>query len=231
MSSLSLGDMVLDIQSRVPMGLGQSYIILRLNETFRWIAQQESFMWQLRQTTVAVDPATVDFPLPADADPGDIMSLYGVDFKAEIPFRPFQQFSQQMIFAHPISPEAPFSIWTIVAPAPPSEPSAGYMGKLAPDTPLPNPVKLNLFYHATVLPVTDPNLSFPSPDEFDLTIVDGTEAEIKRRYHIGGYEQVQQKFVESVKKLNDVYRSSKSYIQGLADQAERTQAQQLARAE
>ena len=213
------------------MGLGQPYIILRLNETFRWIAQQESFMWQLRKTTVAVDPDTVDFPLPDDADAGDIMALYGSSLKSEIPFIPFTRFSQEEIFLSNMTSDEPFSAWTIVAPAPPSQPSAGYMGKLAPDTPLANPVELNLFYHATAQPVTDPDLFFPSPDEYDLTIVDGTEAEIKRRYHIGGYEQVQQKFVESVKKLIDTYRSSKSYIQGMAEQAARTQEAQLKRAE
>lgn len=229
-TTLSIGDMVLDVQSRIPMGLGSPYIILRLNETFRWIAQQESFMWQLRKTTVAVDPATVDFPLPDDADPGDIMSLYGVDFKTEIPFIPFQRFSGQMYFSSPIPASAPFSAWTIVSPAPPAQPGL-YMGKLAPDTPLLNPVKLNLFYHASAQPVTDPNLFFPSPDEFDSLIVDLTEGEIKRRYHIGGFEQVQQKAIEGVKKLMDTYKSSKSYIQGMADQAARTQEAQLKRAE
>ena len=223
--------MVLDIQSRIPMGLGQPYIILRLNETFRWIAQQESFMWQLRRKIVAVDPDTVDFPLPDDADPGDIMSLYGEDFKAEIPFIPFQRFSQQQIFPSRIPVAAPFSAWTIVAPAPPAQPPPAFIGKLAPDTPLLAPVELNLFYHASAQPVTDPDLFFPSPDEFDSSLVDLTEAEIKRRYHIGGYEQVQQKAIESVKKLTDVYKSSKTLIQGMADQAARTQEAQLKRAE
>ena len=216
--------MVTDVQNRIPIGLTQAYIILRLNESFRWIAQQSSFMWQLRRLQVAVDQVTVDFPLPSDADPGDVMSLYGQDFRYEIPYIPFQQFSQQMEFSQP--PQGGiFSVWTIV------NTGGVYIGKLAPDTQLTDPVVLNLFYHASVLVVDNPALFFPSPDEYDDLIVDLTESEIKRRYYIAGWQDIQAKAVESAKTLKDVYSSDKTYIEGLADQIRRTQEAQAKRAE
>jgi len=223
-TTLNLNAMVADVQNRIPMGLSSSYITDRLNESFRWIAQQESFLWNLRRTTVAVDAVTVDFPLPAGADPGDVMSLYGSAFEYEIPFIPFVRFSQQGVWNR--GPQSGmFSAWTIL------NTGSSYMGKMAPDTELVAPEELNLFYHATVSPISLGTAFFPSPDEFDSLIVDLTEAEIKRRYYLAGWEGVQQKATEQVKKLMDVYASSKKYIQGLADQAARTQEAQVKRAE
>jgi len=223
-TTLNLAAMVTDIQNRIPMGLASAYIVDRLNEAFRWIAQQESFLWNLRRTTVAVDPGNVDFPLPSDADPGDVMSLYGSTFEYEIPFIPFIRFSQQGVWNR--APElGTFSAWTIV------NNGTSYFGKLAPDTPLLVPATLNLFYHATVAVITNTALFFPSPDEFDSLIIDLAEAEIKRRYYLAGWEAVQQKATEQTKKLIDVYASSKKYIQGLADQARRTEEATLKRSE
>lgn len=224
-TTLSVGDMVTDLKNRIPIGLQDAYIITRLNESFRWIAQQSSFMWNLRRVTVAVDTVTVDFPLPAEADPGDVMSLYGQDFQYEIPYIPFQQFSQQGVFSNP-PPNGIFSAWTII------NTGGVYMGKMAPDTPITgNAPILNLFYHASVVAVTDPLLFFPSPDEYDDLIVDLTEAEIKRRYYIAGWQDIQAKAIESAKSLKDVYSSSKTIIQGLVDQIKRTQEAQAQRAE
>lgn len=224
--TLNIGQMVADVKNRVPIGLDSSYVIDRLNESFRWISQQESFVWNLRRQSVAVDPLTVDFPLPATADPGDLMSLYGSNYKYEIPFIPFERFSQQHGFTRPTPVDCPFSAWTIVAVGTPP-----YIGKLAPDTPLANPVELFLFFHETVVAVIQNDLYFPSPDEFDSMIVDLTEAEIKRRYNLFGWDSVQQKAQDQLAKLKDVYRSSKKYIQGMADQAVRTQEANLKRAE
>jgi hypothetical protein len=223
-STLTVQAMVDDIKNRIPIGLQDAYIIKRLNESFLWIGQQASFMWNLRRVPVAVDEVTVDFPLPNEADPGDVMSLYGADFRYEIPFIPFQQFSQQQEFSQP--PQGGiFSAWTII------NTGGIYMGKLAPDTELDDPVVLNLFYHASTLAVVEPEMFFPSPDEFDYLIVDLTEAEIKRRYYIAGWQDIQAKALESAKSLKDVYASDKTIIQGLADQVKRTQEAQAQRAE
>jgi len=223
-STLSFGDMVALLQQRIPMGIQSAYCKDRLNESYRWIAQQDSFMWALRRTTVTVNATTVDFQLPSDADPGDVMMLYGQSFKAEIPFVPFDKWGLQEVFNSP-PPSGLFSAWTI------TNNGTIYQGKLAPDTTLSGAVTLNLFYHAIAVQLTNDNEFYPSPDEFDTVIVDLSEAEIKRVYHLAGWQDIQSKATESAKKLIDSYRSSKRYIEGLANQAMNAQEAQLKRAE
>jgi hypothetical protein len=224
MSTLLVSDMVSLLQQRIPVGLTNAYCIARLNEGFRWIAQQDSFMWALRRVPVTVNASSVDFPLPADAAPGDPMSLYGQAFKYEIPFVPFEKFSVQEVFNTPPI-LGNFSAFTI------TNNGTIYHAKLAPDTALSGPVTLNLFYHTIPFQTTSLSDSYPSPDEFDSLIVDLAEAEIKRVYHYTGWQDVQSKATEEVKKLANSYRSSKRSIEGMASEAMNAQEAQLKKAE
>ena len=223
-TTLNLNAMIADVQNRIPMNLTSPYITDRLNESFRWIAQQDSFVWALRRTTVTVNNATMDFPLPTDADPGDPMALYGGSSTIAIPYIPFEKWSQQVNFNQPL-PGNTFSAWTVI------NTGSAYIGKLATNATLSGVITLNLFYHQTAVPVTNGAAFFPSPDEFDSLIVDLTEAEIKRRYNIAGWDSVQQKATESAKKLIDAYRSSKRFTEGMSDLAANAQEASASRAE
>jgi len=225
--TLDLGAMIALIQQRVPIGLGTQYITDRLNESFRWIEQQAGFIWDLRRVTRAVDQAGAFFTFPSNPDPGKPIAVYpdtGTTLKNVIPQIPFEEFAAQLQFNSP-PPNGVFSTWTL------DFTGTEYVGRLAPNTALASPVNIVLWYHTMVVPVTNTNDFYPSPDEFDSMIVDLTEAEVKRVYNIGGFETAQKKAEDQVMKIVDRYRSSKMFTEGLSEAAMDAQEAQAKRAQ
>lgn len=231
--TLSTSAMIAELQRRVPIGIPTSVCLDRLNEAYRWICQQGSFVWLLKTATVSVAHTTGTFPLPADFDPG--RPAYLSYNKLEIPFKPYDIAIKHQIYNSTMS-VGQFSVWTFYTTFLGTPPVYTYTGLMFPAESWPiSPITISvpLIYHtATGAAIaTGTNLYYPTPDSFDSFLVDMAESELRRTYGLAGFEQLIQKAQGSISMMLDAYRSTKPTMMGLMDQERQTKESQAAKAE
>jgi hypothetical protein len=238
-TSLSTTQMVARLQRKFSMGISNNDAMDFLNEAFRKIDQmsQGGFVWQLKTATITIPAgAQVANPLPADFDPGKTAILrggVGSPTLTGIPFKKWQEFVNQQHFQNIAIGN--FACWTVTPVFTLTAPTSyAYNLALAPDTafPLAAPIGLPLIYHALNFQpfAVAGNVYFPTPDQFDSTILDLAEAELKRVYSMSGWEQLAAQATTAVQAMIDTYRSDRYDLAGLTDQAAQAQEKAAERA-
>jgi hypothetical protein len=197
-----------------------------LNEAFRKINQmsQGGFIWQLKQTNLTLLAGNTTVALPADFDPGKtalLVATTAAPTKTLIPYKPWQEFlNYQHLQVTGPSQFAAWSFYTTYVLGPPT--TYAYTLKVAPDeaAPAAGPgTTLQITYHAmNFVPFNvAANVYFPTPDQFDSSICDLAEAEYRRIYGTGGWEQLTTQAMASLQAMIGSYRTDRLDLAGLAD--------------
>ncbi|MEI6473232.1 MAG: hypothetical protein WCO20_11375 [Holophagaceae bacterium] len=215
--------MITELQTRVPIGLAQTFCENRLNDAYNWTCQRAAMNWLLSSAAVVVTSAGT-FPLPGTAYIGKPMYLSGtstVGGLMEIPYKPYDVALKNQHYGMTIT-RGMYSVWTF----------NGTTGYVFPVEAWPTVTHtLTLVFHATPGVAVVGATPFPSPAAFDSMFVDLAESETKRIYNIAGWDIIQKRGQDSVLALVDQYRSTKNAIAGMADQAKQTQETQLQKGE
>jgi hypothetical protein len=240
--TLSTNAMVAEVQRRVPIGIPAGTCLDRLNEAYRWICQQGSFVWMLNQGTVTITSPALPagrsgtFTLPTDFDPGrPAYILYG---GLEIPYKPYDVAQKHQTYNTTVGANQ-FSLWSFRTSFAAAPVTYSYIGQVFPEASYPlngTTTTLTIIYHTTtaspLVTTTPPVYSYyPTPDAFDSFIVDMAESELRRTYGLAGFENLIQKAQGSLQMMLDAYRSTKPTMMGVMDQTRQTQESQAAKAE
>lgn len=249
-SQYTTAQLVAKIQQRIPMGLDPAYCMDKLNEAAQWIEQQGAFTWNIAYADVTVRAHTfwvAPGDMPAKFDAGKPVTVYGQTFSSAYGSfgAPVPYVAPDLIGLHQLYlltlPAGVFSVFTVVtnlgtaspAPSPVPWPTEVPFLLFAPSVSLPSvDVSYHCIYHQVpTISLTVGTDYYPTPNPFDILILDLTEAEIKRNYQLTGWEAAAQKAQNSTLLLLDKYRSPKREMAGITEQAKETQESQLQRAE
>ncbi len=228
--TLTIDQMAVQLQGRLPMNLTTSYCIQELNKAWRWIEQQGAFAWNLIVATPKMVASTTTITLPSDLDLGKPVYIYAPPYLnyMHIPYKPYDEWVLQQQFVMTQFPGL-FACWTYY------QTSVGVANAVATFVPVSAaPVidsNYNVVYHHIVGRPIVSGQYFPTPDAFDDTIVDLAEAEIRRIYHLIRWDTAQTKAQSSAKLMLDAYRSDKKDLRGLMLGAMENQEASLQRSE
>lgn len=251
--NLTIDSMATELQRRLPVGLTSAQLFSRLNDAYFWVSQRGPMVWLLRTTTImpetggvfsinfknagCVSPVIAAYTPASDFDPGRDAYLSGPsEYPIQIPYKPYSAALRHQRQTGPAS--LTYSIWTYTSRIGTSSDTIGssvatgkilYTGYLFPAAAYVAGKQLPFTYHAVPAAVTTGGY-FPSPDNFDLLIIDLAEAECRRTLGLSGWEIVRQRAQEEVMSLVDGYHSTKVTLAGLADEARQAQESQAKKA-
>ena len=219
-TTISTSAMVTEIQARVPINLDNTFTINRLNSAYRWIEQQGSFVWNFIVGTLTLSQNALAVALPTTAgsiyDPGKPAIMYAAGYRLD--YKPPEEFA--IYRSGQGASGQPFSVWTHY-----NVPGTGYSALLGPDLAknTTGTTSIDFYYHRlTPAPLTSgASTYFPTPDCFDDLILDMAESEVRRIYHLAGWQEIQQKATDAALKLLDQYRTTIEGTSGTTDSMRR----------
>lgn len=226
--------LVAQLQARLPMGLASQYCMDQLNQAYQWLEQQGAFVWNITNGTVSLPLSSAVVDCPVDLDPGKVVSLYPqitasvIPISAELPYVPVDELANHQIYHLPIQAGV-FSCYSIINQL------GIYRFRFAPVTAVSAAATtFILYYHrlnsAMLTPLAIGADYFPTPNAFDIMLVDLAESEIKRIYSLSGFDTALAKAQASAALALDKYRSPKRDLAGLTEQTKEVQEKQLGQA-
>lgn len=216
--TLTIDALAVFLQTRMPMNLPQARCFQELNSAWRKIEQQGAFVWNILSTSITMTGGTRVLALPADVDPGKPISIYqsGVTFRYPVKYLPFEEFAMQQLFHLNPSPNLGyFSAWTIINTG-----TNSYQASFVPNSAAPSGnTPFTVFYHHMVGPPLTSGQFFPTPDEFDDTLMDLAEGEIRRAYSLMNWEASIKESETAMRLLVDKYRSPREHLAGVQEES------------
>jgi hypothetical protein len=233
MGLMTIDQMATDLQGRLPMNLDQGYCFTRLNQAFGWIEQQGSFSWGQRIVLLTLTTGQYQYDLTGvvsgidltTVDIGKIASIWPslVGTQVPIPWRPVMELGLQQVYNTTPIPGV-FSMWTWIY----DQTVPCFQIRFAPTAAaVTTNTNYALQFHA-IQPDLTTGQYFPTPHQFDQTIIDLAEAEIRRIYGLAGWDAAVKKSQASAVLLCDPYRSDRQE-RGINAEGKETQEATLVR--
>ena len=235
-TTLSTSAMVTIVQRRMANGISAAQALEYLNEGFRKLNQMSKggLRWQLKQANLVLG-LNLTVAAPADFDAGKSAWLRGdgsyTPTKTVIPYKPWSEFSTRQHLQ--TTTAGAFDCWTFIPNFTLTAPTSyGWTIRMAPDNAIvliaPGPT-LPFVYHAVSFPAFTSNATiyFPTPDEFDSSIMDLAVAEGKKQYRISGWQDEAAQANQAISAIIDNYRTDLYDLSGLFDMTAQAQEKQV----
>lgn len=221
-ATYSTRQLAAQLVQRVPQ-VTHPWVLKRyLNLAYFNLSRLGNMRWLLTTANVSVNTSG-QFTLPTDFDPGKTAFLSGtlaLNYRLEIPYKPYDQALKHQTTVDAVTPGM-YSVWTYYTVFSAAPVSYTYQAQLYPVTAAPSvgTHTLALVYHKVPVELNVASTSyFPTPDVFDSTILDMAESELRRVYHLPGWDTLLARSQEGIMQLIDAYRTTNATMAGLADQ-------------
>lgn len=222
-TTLSTTAMISELSQRLNnWNITSTYLMDKLNESYRWMESLGSFVWNVISTTLALSANTLTAALPAALNPGKMISITLPSSTGLLPvtYKPFDEFQKYRSSAS--AQIGFFGAWTMVYDVSGKVWNAVFGPDAAQST---SSTTFSMIYHRIVPTALTQgtNIYFPTPDELDDLIVGRAEAVIKQRYGIlDGAELM--KYTEAwASRALSPYASNNETRETLEDLAKRAQ--------